>query len=86
MYSRLYASPFAASGETQVGTLDSALAGAKGALVASNVELPEGILRAEATFPRADTLAKLAATCGAQLDIGMHPFYLRAPDAKLPVA
>ncbi len=77
------ASPFAAIGEPQLGSLEqaAALAGA-GALQCGNVAAMQGFRDVGMPFPRADALAELAALKG---DGGaLRPYYIRDADAKLP--
>jgi len=64
---------FKPSGQTKLGTLEDAmvLAKSKEAMVIE-------------TFPRADVLAELAATHPATAQ-ALTPFYIRPPDAKLPM-
>lgn len=65
-------------GNPQLGTLEAALTAAgKGVFIAGNAPGAHGF-----PFPRADILAMLAAAHPAALSLS--PFYIRAPDAKLP--
>jgi tRNA threonylcarbamoyl adenosine modification protein YeaZ len=68
-----------------LGTLEQALSQAPSQpfIISGNVAVTaEGFIQSEIAFPRADILAKIAAT-----NAPFHhlkPFYIRPPDAKLP--
>ena len=81
-YYRGYRLPDASpSSEIALGTLEQALACVPaGSRIAGNAPGENcGV-----AFPRADILAALVAARGDAAGGQMHPFYLRAPDAKLP--
>lgn len=64
-----------------LGTQEQATTGLPdGSLIIGNAP----ICNSDVSFPRADLLAALAAQRGHGAKEEMHPFYLRAPDAKLP--
>lgn len=69
----------------RLGTLEAILKDTPGpATFAGNADLnAAGYVRRNVTFPRADALASLAATAAADA-LELRPFYIRAPDAKLP--
>jgi tRNA threonylcarbamoyladenosine biosynthesis protein TsaB len=78
-----YARPMAAP---LVGTLEAALeeAPANHVLVAGNVLVERaGFSMSNITYPRADALARLAAS-GNRPHQPLRPLYIRPPDAKLP--
>ncbi len=80
----VYYQAFAAAAlyEPRIGTIAEALASAPDALVAGNMEIG-GRHIASAAYPRADALAELAALHASPAQ-SLSPFYIRAPDAKLP--
>jgi tRNA threonylcarbamoyladenosine biosynthesis protein TsaB len=73
--------PFAALGETQLGTLEQAASLAQGGLQCGNAPLLPGFTDALVPFPAADAMAGLAAT---RAGGALRPFYIRDADAKLP--
>ena len=76
------AAPFAARQEPQLGTLEQAAALAESGLQCGNAPLLEGFSDAQLAFPAADALAGLSTL---REGGSLRPFYIRDPDAKLPI-
>lgn len=75
-----------ATGEPALGTLGHIIpqAGEETVTIAGNAIIEDTrFIASPITFPRADALAALAA--GGTQAGEMHPFYIREPDAKLPL-
>ena len=73
--------------DARVGTLEEAVASvAPGALMAGNLsDIPAGLTVTPVTCPRADALAQLTAAFGGGAEHILKPFYIRPPDAVLPL-
>jgi len=80
----VYYQHFPTMAEPAIGELTAILEKYKGAKIACGVPLSEGFT-ASITHPRADALARLAATNPAAA-LPPAPFYIRPPDAKPHVA
>lgn len=83
------AAPWQAQEEPMLGTLEAALAAApsgKIALAGNAVVADARFSPPSITFPRADSLAELAALHPEFARRDLRPFYIRPPDAKLPQA
>ena len=68
--------------EPKVGVLELAVAEAPSATITVSGNASTSFASCGVTFPRADALARLAATSHAYQEL--RPFYIRPPDAKLP--
>jgi tRNA threonylcarbamoyladenosine biosynthesis protein TsaB len=81
--------PWAPLHEPQLATLDQALKDtpAGNIAVAGNIVVTDPrFTNTNITFPRADALAELASAHPELAQDSLRPFYIRPPDAKLPVA
>jgi len=85
-YQLFTTAPWLARFEVRLGAPEAALAQAPAdALLAGNMDFGD-VPASHLTFPRADALALLAAQAVPDSALALQPFYLREPDAKLPVA
>jgi tRNA threonylcarbamoyladenosine biosynthesis protein TsaB len=79
--------PWEEAGEASLGVLSKAMdeLPAASAVFAGNAVIDDTrFISANIPFPHADALAELAANFPQLAQPVLHPFYIRAPDAKLP--